>query len=728
MALMTAEQRAVTTAGTQQVKAFSIKANGKAFKVLIDGLYSDKIKSVIRELWTNAYDAHVMADNVAQPFECHLPNTFEPFFSVRDYGISMTHAGVMNLYSTVFESSKEGTNEQVGKLGLGSKSPFAYTDTFTVTAWMDGEKRLYSAFIGEDYIPQIAHMLTEPSDEPEGIEVSFPVKMADINSFAVAAERVIVGFETRPIIKGHKIGEKPMVEHKRGENWVLYKEMWDGAITEAHARQGCVLYPIDADAIQGLTSAQRDLLSSPIVINFPIGSLEITANREGLGYDKTTCANIVAQLDGIIDELSTEFLERMAAAKTVWDALVVRKEIMSDRSIPQFIRLKVGEAVVKGFNLGNRRDWTSWKGLVRNDIHITKIDRYDIGRRQTGPKLEKDNNNKNGGIHFEPGELRVYLHDPKDRVIGVAQRIMNHYNDKRYEPNAPSKFLYVRTDKNSVGFKRLLVKLGRPPVDIFVDVSTLPEIPKEQRERAAVKMKRVDQYEMKPVDVDFDAGGYYVPLLRDQFDQVPAPFGNYIQVGGLHALFKDLMEIGAIPAGSVLYGMPKSLARHANKDEWINFWDIAKTFFDTHYDADKVGRVSQARKLLRHDDYYTGINTKLMKACAYLHKLSLTPDDEHKSMGALLTKLDDIRDMTNVTIEQKLIEKNLGITKLLPTEFDAVKQADEIKALMAKVYCDYPMLEMLAGTGSAWGSLINSETPENAKKMLDYVNLIDSQS
>lgn len=727
MALMTAEQRAVTTAGTQQVKAFSIKANGKAFKVLIDGLYSDKIKSIIRELWTNAYDAHVMADNVAQPFECHLPNAFEPFFSVRDYGISMTHAGVMNLYSTVFESSKEGTNEQVGKLGLGSKSPFAYTDTFTVTAWMDGEKRLYSAFIGSDYIPQIAHMMTEPSDEPEGIEVSFPVKMNDINAFTAAAEKVIIGFETRPVIKGQNIGVREMIEHKRGDNWVLYKEMWDGAITQAHARQGCVLYPLDGNAITGLTTNQRDLLNVPIVINFPIGSLEITANREGLGYDKTTCENIVAELDAIIDTLSAEFVTRMHSAKTMWDALVIRKEIMSDGSIPKFIRTKVGDAPFRGFDLAQRCDWTSWKGLVRNDIHITKLDRYEMGRRQTGHKLEKENNNKNGGIHFEPGDLRVYLHDPKDRVIGLAQRIKNHYNDHRYATNAPSKFLYVRASKDSIGFKRLLVKLGRPPADIFVDVATLPEIPKEQKERAAVKMKRIDLYDLVAVDVDFDAGGYYVPLLRDGFDQVPAPFG-LVSTNGLHSLFKDMVTHGLIPTGSVLYGMPKSLARHANKDEWINFWDIAKAFFDTHYDADKVGRVARTRKLLRPDDHYSGVATKMMKACGLLRKFAVGPADASKPFGMLLTKLESIHAMLSITPEQALIEKHLGITKLLPAEFDAVKQAGAIKALIADAYSTYPMLAIVANTGSTWGNLINPESEQTAKIVIDYVNLIDSQS
>ena len=38
---------------------FSIEASAKAFFILSDGLYSNKIKAVVRELSTNAYDSHV---------------------------------------------------------------------------------------------------------------------------------------------------------------------------------------------------------------------------------------------------------------------------------------------------------------------------------------------------------------------------------------------------------------------------------------------------------------------------------------------------------------------------------------------------------------------------------------------------------------------------------------------------------------------------------------------
>lgn len=324
--------RAVETSGVTKTANFTIKANGKGFKVLIDGLYSDKIRAVIRELWTNAFDSHAISNNSERPFYTHLPTRFEPWFSVRDYGVSMDHDTVMRLYTTVFESSKEDTNDQVGKLGLGSKSPFAYTDTFTVTAWLDGEKRMYSAFIGKNYVPQIAFMSSEPSDEETGIEVSFPVKDNDVYDFKFAAQRTAIGFDVLPESNTEILPAQRKVLFE-GAGWKLFK---DGSFG-AHARQGCVVYPLDIEAISGLSAIHRDMLDGSILIDFPIGELEITASREGLGYDELTVANIKARLTAIENEFRQRVETMTDACKTYCDMLKMQQELYNSQ-LPKCIR------------------------------------------------------------------------------------------------------------------------------------------------------------------------------------------------------------------------------------------------------------------------------------------------------------------------------------------------------------------------------------------------------
>ena len=105
---------------------FTITASGRAFKILSDGLYSDKIRAIIRELACNARDSHVAAGNTA-PWDMHLPTYDENWFSIEDFGTGMSHEDVINVYSRYFASTKTASNDFVGQLGLGSKSPFSYT-------------------------------------------------------------------------------------------------------------------------------------------------------------------------------------------------------------------------------------------------------------------------------------------------------------------------------------------------------------------------------------------------------------------------------------------------------------------------------------------------------------------------------------------------------------------------------------------------------------------------
>ena len=50
--------RKVSSSGTMKTTAFQINATAHMFRILSDGLYSDKVRAVIREVSCNAYDSH----------------------------------------------------------------------------------------------------------------------------------------------------------------------------------------------------------------------------------------------------------------------------------------------------------------------------------------------------------------------------------------------------------------------------------------------------------------------------------------------------------------------------------------------------------------------------------------------------------------------------------------------------------------------------------------------
>ena len=125
----------VHVVGGEKRTSVSIAANGKAFKALTDNLYQNKIGSIVREISANAIDAQNQAGNGEIPFQIHLPDTFEPWFSVRDFGIGLSPEIMENVFLTLFESTKDQSNDSIGAFGLGSKTPLAYTDQFTITSW-----------------------------------------------------------------------------------------------------------------------------------------------------------------------------------------------------------------------------------------------------------------------------------------------------------------------------------------------------------------------------------------------------------------------------------------------------------------------------------------------------------------------------------------------------------------------------------------------------------------
>jgi hypothetical protein len=240
--IITDEKQQVLVAGAQSVDAFTIKASAKAFQILSSNLYSNPLGSMIRELSTNAYDAHVMVGKADEPFHLTLPNRLEPSFKIRDFGPGLSHNDIMNIYTTFFESTKTNSNDMVGCLGLGSKSPFGVSDSFTVTSFFQGEKTIYSAFLNEDRIPSIALFHKEPTDEPNGLEIEVAISADDFRVFNREVNGQLKYFKTKPLVFGNSNFEWNVEEEYlySGSNWKMVKGGGSPRVV-----QGQIQYPIN---------------------------------------------------------------------------------------------------------------------------------------------------------------------------------------------------------------------------------------------------------------------------------------------------------------------------------------------------------------------------------------------------------------------------------------------------------------------------------------------------
>lgn len=163
---------------------FKIKTTATAFKILSDGLYSNKIGSMIRELLCNAYDAHKAAGTLGTPITVELPTILEPNFRIRDYGTGLSEEDMKRIYTTYFESTKSTNNEFIGGFGLGSKTPLCYNnEQFFVRSYFNGKMFLYNVSIGENGAPILTKWDETDTDEHNGLEIELAVRKEDMEAF-----------------------------------------------------------------------------------------------------------------------------------------------------------------------------------------------------------------------------------------------------------------------------------------------------------------------------------------------------------------------------------------------------------------------------------------------------------------------------------------------------------------------------------------------------------------
>ena len=278
---LTQEVNPLIKSSNIQDKKFSIQASSKAFTILSSSLYSDKYTAIVRELSTNASDAQVAAGRGDVPIKVMLPNYLDNNFSVEDCGTGIDPEEFEKIYTTYFYSTKTQTNDQVGCFGLGSKSPFAYTDQFTVENRWNGVSYLYSCFKNELGEPSVALLGKTPTDKT-GLKVQFHVKSGDINSFVSAAQKILQWFTVPPETNTH-------IENL-GCDDPVYAPSGETSWRTLRIRMGQVVYPVM------LSDISSDLHHYPVehyVVNVPIGSVDVTPSRESLELNNRTRAAII---------------------------------------------------------------------------------------------------------------------------------------------------------------------------------------------------------------------------------------------------------------------------------------------------------------------------------------------------------------------------------------------------------------------------------------------------
>lgn len=314
-----------------QAQAFTIATSAKAFSILSDRMYRDKIGAVVREITCNAIDAHVEA-NSNKKVQVHLPTNSESFFSVKDFGVGLSQENIFKLYTSYFSSTKTGSNDLIGGLGLGSKSPFAYTDQFTVRSTYNGEIKTYLAVIGSEGFPTITLVSSILTQDHNGVEIIIPTKKEDEGKWLKSASQQL--YWVNDLIEFNigvdfslKVDDEFTIP---GSFWFM-KSIDNSAnnfITSADQlgpseffiKMGPVVYPLNPNHLNHEYNTEwyqvyRSIsYGQAIVFDVPIGSVNIAPSREELSYDPSTIRVLNKFLVEKVAEFKNKLIEKIEAS------------------------------------------------------------------------------------------------------------------------------------------------------------------------------------------------------------------------------------------------------------------------------------------------------------------------------------------------------------------------------------------------------------------------------
>jgi hypothetical protein len=249
----------------------------------------------------------------------------------------------MNLiYTTYFESTKVESNDYIGCLGLGSKSPYSYTDTFTVESVQNGTKLTYICFI-ENGVPKIAKTSSEKTIDDNGMKVSFAVKKDDIESFRQAASNIYSYFQHKPKLLnsgGLKFQEREF-HVERGEYKFARRRLNRYSDGKLHIIMGNIAYPVRRVDVQNKITNDLDwLFECGVEFDMPIGSVEIAANRETLHLDDRSIKNILKKLTYVKNDIILHLQKIINEKPNLWEAICYITEF-DDFSIGSGFRSRV---------------------------------------------------------------------------------------------------------------------------------------------------------------------------------------------------------------------------------------------------------------------------------------------------------------------------------------------------------------------------------------------------
>lgn len=720
---------------------FTIKSTEMAFEILSSGLYSNRIRAIIRELSCNAHDAHVMVGIGDVPIEVQLPTSFDPTFSITDHGPGLSHEQMVGywtdsgnervwvggIYNTYFESTKQASDDFIGQFGLGSKSPFSYASAFNVESRQNGIARFYSCFKNDQRKPAITLLGHASTDKGNGMTITMSVKRDDIDKFKSEARMALMYFSPKPKITGPTYGYEPytVVHTVKGSNWCVRSTEWGASMSGPYLIQGFVPYPIDIEQLiqNGLSPAAQLVAQTDIDLYVPIGKASSSASREHLHYDTHTVRNLIDAFKTATEEMRASFQTQIDLCANRYEAAITHDRLIHGGT----------DSLRKLYTTLHTSQKFTWQGVdVDDNIEldlsgVRNIAIYRYAKASKGKKMMLLGK-------WIPGEMTdvfevnfqwntKFIIDEK--AGGSTERLRSHLMGLPKNENRNPQYFIIRPIAKGVSADQVTADVGTLTDQIgvtFAPISDIPAIKRPQYTRSSIgasvkraknhclvwngfrtRRKRWGRSEIvqkftratwSREEIDFTTGGLYIPIDGIEPKEHTYSFDTYLA---------DAVNLKLSTKTFIVGFTDKDLIEAKKHGKWTSIFDHVNQTFKTNFKASIYASRSIFAKF--RSEFGDKICVFLERAYPLRDQL---PESELKN---LVISLQAIRESAESYDQASIVRM---VNFYLPLESTTISD-DSLDVLWETAYAKYPMFQLLD-----WNACLT-----DMPTLIEYVNLVE---
>lgn len=331
--------------------------------ILTSGLYSDPLTGVIREVLSNAWDAHNRARelgrNPPRPIEVYIDKNTSSLV-VSDCGTGVDPMLVPDLVLSLGGSDKDQSNREIGGWGLGFKSPYALASQWNFENRWNGRLTVYLCHM-QDLKLSYSVIAEDDTDLPDGMTIRVPIKPDEHNRALMLAryfarwfnasspgysEQILVDNELIVGIPWQDDGWTRLpsgysyrfFDRQSGDEHAPLSPFWPRNSWMENQRgraQGAMLLVGGVPYVAKDNGATDSIWVHGLAVRCPIGSVDVTPSRDTLRQTERTKRAIAEAANLVEADIVRNLLARVRCASTPIELSTVLSIASSYRDMAQ---------------------------------------------------------------------------------------------------------------------------------------------------------------------------------------------------------------------------------------------------------------------------------------------------------------------------------------------------------------------------------------------------------